>query len=878
MKRARTPVRIGAAFVLAPAVLFLASGPALAASNVNITNTETVQAHLNADGTVQDARVYEQVALQGDGTVTFNNPVSTKNLRNLDGFGNFEVKDGSIISTQTVNGEKRLRSVSDYGKKLPLTVAVVYKLDGKIVDARDVVGKSGLLEVRYTVANVTGKSQEVTFDDGTGKMITQSQQVVIPMVGSLTTLLPSNFTDVRSGEASMAGDGSGRMKMTFTMTLFSPIATPTAEFGYSAQIKDGLIPAANVSALPVNPLESPSFKGGAASYKGGADSGITLTAGATEIDANVLKLRDGAQTLIAGLIQLRDGAKKLNTGLAGAAAPGANALADGASQLKTGAGRLAAGAGDAKAGSAQLSAGTGQLATGAGKLNVGAGQLKAGLGKAAAGAPALIDGLDQVSAGLTKVDDGLGQLYGGINQLPAKAQPIHDGIQKLLTGLGDKTTAGTLIYGVNAVRSGLAANALPGIDTVVAGLFNVPTSSNPAPGAYQKLYCAQKILTDVVNGTLSPLTAGSLNSCYVSAVNPTGKTPVLKGLTDTANYPAPGMTELSKTVTAGVQSKIAADLPSIVADPAHPTAPNATTLVGGLYGLRAGLDTHAPSGSDPGGAGYALSLVECGLSNATLPGLCDAARPGLLQGLALVDGGVSQLVSGVVGQVSDAVGLKTDVAPAQNTLRGGVHAVMGGIDQISAGGLTLLDGLNQLNTGAGALKTGTGQLVTGANKLAVGAGQLDTGLGQLSSGASLLSGGTTQLFDGANKLAAGLGAAATGSGQLADGLTKAVDGGKALPAGAARLSAEGTSKLVEAGKSTASAYGLKYAVMVAGANRAKTEAMAYGAPADAAGATAYSLDISGANPDGDTSVGRGVGALALFGAGGGLVFLRRRFV
>ena len=163
MKRKATPARIGAALVLAPAVLFLASGPALAASNVNITNTETIQAHLNADGSVQDARVYEQVALQGDGTVTFNNPVSTKNLRNLDGFGNFEVKNGSIISTQTVNGEKRLRSVSDYGKKLPLSVAVVYKLDGKIVDARDVVGKSGLLEVRYTVANVTSWLLPVTF-------------------------------------------------------------------------------------------------------------------------------------------------------------------------------------------------------------------------------------------------------------------------------------------------------------------------------------------------------------------------------------------------------------------------------------------------------------------------------------------------------------------------------------------------------------------------------------------------------------------------------------------------------------------------------------------------------------------------------------------
>ena len=848
MKRKTSPARIGAALVLAPAVLLMAGGPALAVSSVSVSNTETVQAHLNADGTVQDARVYEQIALQGNGTVTIKNPVSTANLRNLDGFSNFDVQNGDIVSTQTVNGDKRLRSVSDYGKKLPLTVAVVYKLDGKIVEARDVVGKSGLLEVHYTVTNVTGKAQDVTFDDGTGKMITENQQVVIPMVGSLTTVLPSNFTDVRSGEASMAGDGSGGTSMTFTMTLFNPIATPTAEFGYSAQIKDGLIPPANVSALPVNPLESPSFKGGAASYKGGADSGITLTAGAVEIDANVLKLRDGAQTLIAGLIQLRDGAKTLNTGLAGEAAPGAFALADGASKLKTGAGQLAAGAGDAKAGSAQLYAGSGQLATGAGKLNVGAGQLKAGLGQAVAGAPALMTGLDQVTAGLKLVDGGLVTMYGGIGQLPTLAQPIHAGIQQLLTGLGSTVTSGTLINGVDQLRQQILA-AGPGLQKMEDGVYGTVGTS-----AYEQLGCAIKVISDLNVGAA----AAASDPCYG------GPRPPLAAEVDP--YKIAVLSNLAQQLSAG-RAKLAD--PTNLAPNIDIALPVDATLQQGLAYVRGRLTERAVPG---------LVMVECGLDNATLPGLCNLALPGLLQGLALVDGGVSQLVSGVVSQVQGGIGQAADVAPAQNTLRGGVHAVMGGIDQISAGGLTLMDGLNQLNTGAVALKAGTGELVTGAKKLAVGAGQLDTGLGQLQNGASLLSGGTDQLFAGANTLASGLGAAATGSGQLADGLTTAVDGGKALPEGAAKLSAEGTSKLVEAGKSTASDYGLKYAVMVAGADRAKTEAMAYGAPVDAAGETAYSLDISGANGDGGTDVGRGVGALALFGAGGGLVFFRRRFI
>ena len=173
--------------------------------------------------------------------------------------------------------------MSDYTKKLPLEVEVKYFLDGKEVKPGDVVGKDGNLKVQYTVRNVTGKPQEVSFDDGTGKTTSATEDVVIPTVGSLTTILPDNFTDVRSGEANMAGDGHGGTKMSFTMTLFGPIGKPEATFGYEARVTDGVIPKASISALPVSPLDSPSFKGGADSYKGGAQTGATLTAGGARL-------------------------------------------------------------------------------------------------------------------------------------------------------------------------------------------------------------------------------------------------------------------------------------------------------------------------------------------------------------------------------------------------------------------------------------------------------------------------------------------------------------------------------------------------------------------------------------------------------------------
>src|SRR6476661_4803 len=388
MLKKKTIVGTGTAFFAVPAALVLACGPAFAASSgdVLVSNTETIQAYLDASGHVDTSRVYEQVAMQGKGTVDLSNPVETNGLRNLDGFGGFQVKNGNMVGTYTVDGEKRLRSVSDYTKKLPLKVEVTYTLDGKTVKPGDVVGRSGILKVQYTVTNMTGQTQTVSFDDGTGKTTSASEEVVIPIVGSLSTVLPSTFTDVKSAEANIAGDGRGGTKMSFTMTLFGPIGKPQATFGYEAKITDGVVPKASISALPVSPLDSPSFKGGADSYKGGAQTGSTLTAGATEIDANLLKLRDGAGDLLAGLIKLRDGADKLNTGLTGQAAPGAKALAAGAGQLKDGSSQLKDGALQAKDGSSQVADGAGQVADGAGQLDDGAKQVDDGAGQ-------LLDGL-----------------------------------------------------------------------------------------------------------------------------------------------------------------------------------------------------------------------------------------------------------------------------------------------------------------------------------------------------------------------------------------------------------------------------------------------------------------------------------------------------
>ena len=906
----KTATWAGAAFFAVPAALVLAAGPAAAASSgdVLVSNTETIQAYMDASGKLDVARVYEQVAMQGKGTVDLANPVETKGLRNLDSFGGFEVKNGQMVGKYTVDGEKRLRAVSDYTKKLPLEVEVKYFLDGKQLKPGDVVGKSGNLKVEYTVRNVTGKSQEVSFDDGTGKTTSATEDVVIPMVGSLTTVLPSNFTDVRSDEANMAGDGRGGTKMSFTMTLFGPIGKPEATFGYQAKISDGVIPKASISALPVSPLDSPSFKGGAESYKGGAETGATLTAGATEIDANLLKLRDGAGDLLAGLIKLRDGASQLNAGLAGEAAPGAAQLADGAGQASAGAHQLSDGVGQLDDGAKKLSAGSKDLASGTGQLADGASQAKGGSAQVA-------DGAGQVAAGSADLADGLALIQSGVAQLPANPD-VADGVAQLKAalravqdGIGSSSTENTILWGIAKMQKGVSDMSLGldhpagaagptdpgGVKQVLNSLLDQLDNSDPAkPGAKQAL---ASIIYGLDHAPVSATDMGAKQAIINlqtalgcpnngSGVNADGS-PDMAYLvghpTDICTAIAPsiadprGQAALQTKVTlaklrAGLGAQDVAGMTALYGLAQIQSKIGSRTTAGetALYALTQlvnGVGDKATDGTLLNGLAQisgGLTKVQLGVSN---PG-CDLTNPtdaknpcGINQVQGLVSAGIDQLVAGIAASVSDVLGQAS-----------------AGADDLANGADQLAGGAAQLDAGLGDLASGVGQVNDGAKQLSSGAGQLADGTGQARDGARKLADGNQQLADGSAKLSSGLKDAADGSGQLKDGLGQAADGAPKLEDGAQQLSDQGTKKLIEAGKSTAADYGQKYALIEAGAQRAKAEGMAYGAPADAAGQTAYSYELAGANGEGGRNLGRGLGAAVVFALAAGAALLRRRFI
>jgi putative membrane protein len=829
--------RLVAVAAVLGATTLLTCSPALAAgsgSGVDVTNTETVQVYTDASGKVDTSRVYEQLTLTGKGKVDLENPVSTKGVRNLDGFGGVDTDKGTQHVDTTVDGEKQLRSVADYTGKSPLTIKVAYELDGKKIDPADIVGRSGKLQVTYTVQNVSAVTQDVSFDDGKGGTITKSVDVPIPMVGSLTTVAPSSFSNVASDQANMAGDGKGGTKLSFTMTLIPPIGSDTAIFGYTADIVDGVVPRADMSALPVDPLQSPSFKTAATSYQGGAETGVELTGGAVEIDSNLLKLRDGAGDLLAGLIQLRDGADQLSQGLTDDAAPGANKLADGAGTLNDGLAKLDDGGKQLAAGTGTLKAGANDLNDGASQLDDGAGKLAGGSKDLAAGTDKALDGSKDLTSGLKKISDGLGQLGDKNAGLPAAASGIDKlkaGVDALSAGLGDVSQPKSIIGGLTALASGLG-DAQTGAGTIAGGLEQLR-------GA-QGLAAAKGGVDQVQSGLGASVSDGGSLDKLING---------LASLTNNAGC-------RQDQVCAGTVAQLKAGAETSKSD--LTAANNGLKQVsGGLGQAIGGLDTQLI----PGAKQLASKLGDAKAGANDLTAGAKAAKSGAVQ----IRGGLDDLAKGVTSAVNGVLQLGTGATSAYN----GSSTLSNGLGQLD-------DGAGKLAAGAGDLSDGTGKLRAGTTKLADGSTELADGAGKLSTGLGTAKGGSQQIADGAETLADGLGDAATGSTKIADGLDTATDGAPKLVDGAQQLSTDGTQKLVDAGESTAQNYGEMYAVLAAGADRANTEDMAFGAPEGAAGLTAYSFIIQGEDGDADRNLTRGLAGLALLAAGVGVVALRRR--
>jgi putative membrane protein len=497
--------------------------------------------------------------------------------------------------------------------------------------------------------------------------------------------------------------------------------------------------------------------------------------------------------------------------------------------------QLASGATTINTNLLKLRDGAGQLLDGLIKLSNGADQLHSGLaGQAAPGAQQLADGASQLNAGLAKIDDGAGRLAAGTSQandggqkLAAGLTTLHNALARLPQTLAHNHNYQLLLGALTKIADGVGSlNDPPTKKTILGGLNAIQQGLEVGPG--------NDCLSATIAGT-QPKNCGAIDAVKTLALS-----------LSFARSQGPGAHLGKLTVTS------LGDLNTLAKAVANSgdCGTNCQTAVAALTAMFAA------------GGPYDQQL---GLLQTNLNTIATKADQQLLNPGA----GLDQLRAGLShGNYKDCVHTQCGIKEAALAVQAGVPVLVDSLRQ------QILSGLGAPTPGCDPTKT----LRCGAAALSNGLGQLDAGTQQLAGGTGKALDGSAQLANGAHQLSDGLNTAASGSGELAGGLHQAKDGAPKLKSGANELSQKGVVKIVHAGADTAQQYGKLYAVLAAGAKRAHTDGMIYGAPAHSLGLMAYDFEINGSDSQSSRNVKQLLVAVGLAGLGLGAFALRRRSV
>lgn len=831
-------------------LVLTASLPVLAQSGEasGITHRQSVRVEMDPNGSVDSARVFTQLTVQGSGQVEVAlEDQATRGLRNLDGFGRPRTDGGQVVYTLDATPDgTHARTVATHRDDLPIELEVSYRLDGQEIAPRDLVGRSGELEVSFTARNTTSTPVEVEYRDGRNVRQRETIDVSVPFVGSISMDLDRRFVDVSAPGASVAGNGRGDTFVSWSMVLFSPVGSEEQTVSYTATVTDAVVPGVVAQFLPVDSNSFTSLASVQETFGGVADGLRDLTGGALQIDSNLNALAAGSAQLLIGVGRLSRGASDLAVGLNETAIPGAAQLADGTGQARDGSQQLAAGL-------SLLANGAGELSGGLGAARAGGGELAAGLsGRAAPGAAELADGLSSDAA-------------------PGAAE-LEAGLTALLAAFGtadDSSTSRTVLGGVSSLLLGLERELAPGTGAMrnlsggLAASFGPDSEGNDAGQRAQNAASAAA----VISGRTAALAQATVNiEALLEAVQDAG------GLSDTQDA---SLTNARN------------GLVSPICDVTPPTGPENCGIAqllplvsGGAELLQVGLQAQADSlGTWPVSCEAAIGAVQ---STPTPTGL-QVIRALSCISVSVDDGltrsvipGVRLLQGGLDNPACDLTNPTNEANPC------GVKQVLG---LLEAGSGELTAGLTRAATGAQELASGLADAADGSTELAAGLAQLDEGGQQLAAGASTastgsrdLASGLGQIDDGADQLASGLGDAGDGASQISEGLETVEGGMTGVADGSKRLVDEGTQVLIGAASDATATPALAVEqAMLADARGQAGEGLPYGT-ADGAVASAvfqYELAAITGSQDGPSLPLQGGLAVLALGLAVGLTMLVR---
>ena len=611
---------------------------------------ESVYVKADASGKVNETTVTEWLKNPNNGKTE--DVTELQNVENVKGDETYTTGSEGSVSWKSEGKDIYYQGTTD--KELPVDVEITYTLDGKKVEAKDLKGKDGELEMKVQYTNQSKETVDVSGE---------SVEMYTPFAMVTAMMLPNDeYTNVTIDHGKIVSDGD--------KNIVVGLGFPGMEENLNLEgkdididIPDSFTITADVKNASVGPTMTV------------ASSDVLEQFGLDEIDS-FDDLSDSVGELENAAEQLTDGSAK--------AADGSSALADGSNTLATGAGTLADGTSALATGVKTLADGVNTLNSKSGDLTKGVSDLATGVNDYTGGVSALSDGSSKVSAGAEGLKKGLETAQTGIGDLASGVGTLKSGFEGNGTeeNLGANNLANGTVQAIGATST--AIDNLAALIKDMAGNQGAVQAQATINGKDQAVEAAvnQLVSAGIVTEENKESCAAAIRTAVNDHISAEAKVTSEKASADPT-----GAIEAAKTAV-GTASTYAAGLQKNVGALYEGTK----TVQGGVEDLKKGNSQLAAGAKDLADGTSALASGTSTLNDKS--SLLVAGTSKLKEGGNQLAAGVGQLAAGA-SSAATGVG---EVAKGAGALKTGADTLADGAGTLADGNKTLADGMAEFKT------------------------------------------------------------------------------------------------------------------------------------------------------------------------------------
>ena len=656
------------------------------ASNEDYEKDESVYVVLNSDGSVDNTTVTEW--LHSDNELS--HVVDKSNLTNIKNISSDETPtiDGDNLIWESTANDIYYQGNSD--KPLPFSMDVTYMLDGVAINANDLAGKSGELQIHIKLKNDSVTTQTVD-----GKTINVSPLFPIVMIVNMPL---EQFSNVNVDHGAIVSEGKNQI-ITMTTILGLDNAIDGMDVSQLDEIKDKLVTEFTITAT-VDTMDVPSIMlASATSNSSTSVDNVDMS----ELTNGINDLKDATAQILDGTVQLKDANIELNDKM-GEFQGKVGEFKDGVNQVESGSKKLSEG-------SKALSEGIVSLQT---QMNTLVTQLS-GMNLSQMGDLLTLVGGTMES--LKDVPDQLAAMQSQLNTAAGELAKVEESINQQMTFDVIKAQVNApqeSLGGVSAPKAlieGVKQPIINAIDAVTAPEINAPTVD----------------LTILLSKTVSSSAAINEEAIKQALLENGISEDKIDGVMNTiknnvSSTPSYDVTTINQAVSQGIASQ----MPNV----AELVSNLKTQLTNGIStSLDGNVDTVANAMTN---VGLSVAKTEAHLVQESLNTKMGEMNGMITQANALLTK-MTTTVNGILEKTKDIdfakIGELGNKLPAASA---GIQQLVDGGKQLNTGANDLHDGIVKLQDATNKIVDATNQFKDATQKLAESTGELNDGVTRFS--------------------------------------------------------------------------------------------------------------------------------------------------